>query len=167
MRGHAFEARVYAEDPDNDFLPVTGTLAYLQPPEESRHVRVDTGVRQGDEISVYYDPMIAKLIVWDESRERALQRLATALADYRIGGTVTNLDFLYNLATCTALCRRRTGSPVSSKTQRTDFPRATRVTWSASSRWQALAAAAAQQQQPAHCPVLIPGHPGTQKPPGA
>ena len=99
INGHAFEARVYAEDPDNDFLPVTGTLAFLQPPEESAHVRVDTGVRQGDEVSVYYDPMIAKLIVWDESRERALQRLASALAEYRIGGTVTNLDFLYNLAT--------------------------------------------------------------------
>tara|TARA_R110002110_G_scaffold26911_1_gene98409 strand:+ start:29246 stop:31249 length:2004 start_codon:yes stop_codon:yes gene_type:complete len=99
LRGHAFEARIYAEDPDNDFLPVTGTLAYLRPPAESPHVRVDTGVQQGDEISVYYDPMIAKLIVWDESRERALQRLATALMDYRIGGTVTNLDFLYNLAT--------------------------------------------------------------------
>jgi len=99
IHGHAFEARVYAEDPDNDFLPVTGTLAFLQPPEESTHVRVDTGVRQGDEVSVYYDPMIAKLIVWDESRERALQRLASALAEYRIGGTVTNLDFLYNLAT--------------------------------------------------------------------
>ncbi|NCF19832.1 MAG: acetyl-CoA carboxylase biotin carboxylase subunit [Haliea sp.] len=99
INGHAFEARVYAEDPDNDFLPATGTLGFLQPPDESSHVRVDTGVRQGDEISVYYDPMIAKLIVWDESRERALQRLASALAEYRIGGTVTNLDFLYNLAT--------------------------------------------------------------------
>ncbi|MEP1472387.1 MAG: acetyl/propionyl/methylcrotonyl-CoA carboxylase subunit alpha [Halieaceae bacterium] len=99
INGHAFEARVYAEDPDNDFLPVTGSLDYLQAPEENAHVRVDTGVRQGDDISVYYDPMIAKLIVWDESRDRALQRLATALADYRIGGTVTNLDFLYNLAT--------------------------------------------------------------------
>ncbi len=99
LHGHAFEARVYAEDPDNDFLPVTGTLSYLQPPEESTNVRVDTGVRQGDEVSVYYDPMIAKLVVWDETRERALHRLATALAAYRIGGTVTNLDFLYNLAT--------------------------------------------------------------------
>ena len=99
INGHAFEARIYAEDPDNDFLPVTGTLGFLQPPPESTHVRVDTGVRQGDEISVYYDPMIAKLIVWDESRERALQRLATALSEYRISGTVTNLDFLYNLAT--------------------------------------------------------------------
>jgi len=100
IRGHAFEARVYAEDPDNDFLPVTGTLDFLRPPEESRYVRVDTGVCQGDEISVYYDPMIAKLIVWDESRERALQRLGSALSQYRISGTVTNLDFLYNLATC-------------------------------------------------------------------
>ncbi len=100
IHGHAFEARVYAEDPGNDFLPVTGTLSYLQPPEESQHVRVDTGVRQGDEVSVYYDPMIAKLIVWDENRERALHQLAAALSEYRIGGTVTNLDFLYNLATC-------------------------------------------------------------------
>jgi 3-methylcrotonyl-CoA carboxylase alpha subunit len=99
IHGHAFEARVYAEDPDNDFLPVTGTLTFLQPPEENAHVRVDTGVRQGDEVSVYYDPMIAKLIVWDESRERALHQLGAALSDYRIGGTVTNLDFLYNLAT--------------------------------------------------------------------
>ncbi|MEH6518157.1 MAG: acetyl/propionyl/methylcrotonyl-CoA carboxylase subunit alpha [Halioglobus sp.] len=99
INGHAFEARVYAEDPENDFLPVTGTLGFLQAPEESRYVRVDTGVRQGDEISVFYDPMIAKLIVWDESRDRALQRLSSALAEYRIGGTVTNLDFLYNLAT--------------------------------------------------------------------
>jgi 3-methylcrotonyl-CoA carboxylase alpha subunit len=99
IKGHAFEARIYAEDPNNDFLPVTGTLEFLQPPDESHHVRVDTGVCQGDDISVYYDPMIAKLIVWDESRERALQRLASALSEYRIGGTVTNLDFLYNLST--------------------------------------------------------------------
>jgi len=105
ITGHAFEARVYAEDADNDFLPVTGTLHYLEPPEESQHVRVDTGVRQGDEISVYYDPMIAKLIVWDESRERALDRLSTALSDYRIGGTVTNLEFLYNLATTQAFAQ--------------------------------------------------------------
>jgi len=100
INGHAFEARIYAEDPDNDFLPATGTLTYLQPPVESRHVRVDTGVLQGDEVSVYYDPMIAKLVVWDESRERALLRLASALADYRVSGLRTNLSFLYNLATC-------------------------------------------------------------------
>jgi 3-methylcrotonyl-CoA carboxylase alpha subunit len=103
--GHAFEARIYAEDPANDFLPVTGTLSYLQAPAESRHVRIDTGVRQGDEVSVFYDPMIAKLVVWDEDRQRALQRLGTALADYRISGMTTNIDFLYNLATSPAFQR--------------------------------------------------------------
>ncbi|MCW8872919.1 MAG: acetyl/propionyl/methylcrotonyl-CoA carboxylase subunit alpha [Xanthomonadales bacterium] len=105
INGHAFEARIYAEDPENDFLPASGTLTYLQPPRESRHVRVDTGVLQGDEVSVYYDPMIAKLVVWDESRERALVRLASALADYRVSGLRTNLSFLYNLATCPPFAR--------------------------------------------------------------
>ncbi|WP_448211246.1 acetyl-CoA carboxylase biotin carboxylase subunit [Colwellia sp. MEBiC06753] len=102
IKGHAFEARIYAEDPNNDFLPATGKLAFLVPPVESEYVRVDTGVRQGDEVSVFYDPMIAKLIVWDESREKALQRLAKALAEYRISGVTTNIDFLYNLATSKA-----------------------------------------------------------------
>jgi 3-methylcrotonyl-CoA carboxylase alpha subunit len=100
ISGHAFEARIYAEDPENDFLPVTGTLSFLQPPESSDNVRVDTGVRQGDEVSVYYDPMIAKLIVWDEDRDTALQRLTKALSEYRISGMTTNIDFLYNLASC-------------------------------------------------------------------
>jgi 3-methylcrotonyl-CoA carboxylase alpha subunit len=99
IKGHAFEARVYAEDPDNDFLPVTGTLGFLRTPEESENVRVDTSVREGDEISVHYDPMIAKIITWDETRDRALQRMSSALAEFRIGGTKTNIDFLYNLTT--------------------------------------------------------------------
>jgi 3-methylcrotonyl-CoA carboxylase alpha subunit len=98
INGHAFEARIYAEDPDQDFLPATGFLTYLQPPEENAHVRVDTGVLQGDEVSVFYDPMIAKLVVWDENRDRALARLTRALTDYRISGVRTNLSFLYNLA---------------------------------------------------------------------
>tara|TARA_B110001469_G_C9648097_1_gene328937 strand:- start:3407 stop:5473 length:2067 start_codon:yes stop_codon:yes gene_type:complete len=100
LNGHAFEARIYAEDPNNDFLPATGKLEFLQTPIESEHVRIDTGVRQGDEVSVFYDPMIAKLIVWDETREKALQRLAKALSEYRINGVTTNIEFLYNLATC-------------------------------------------------------------------
>jgi len=100
INGHAFEARIYAEDASNDFLPATGKLEFLQAPAESEFVRVDTGVRQGDEVSVFYDPMIAKLIVWDENREKALQRLSKALAEYRINGVTTNIDFLYNLATC-------------------------------------------------------------------
>ena len=98
INGHAFEARIYAEDPDHDFLPATGRLTVLQPPLESAHVRVDTGVVEGDEVSIYYDPMIAKLIVWDTDRERALQRLTQALSEYRISGLTTNIGFLYNLA---------------------------------------------------------------------
>jgi len=96
--GHSIEVRIYAEDPDNDFLPATGQLNYLRQPQESRHVRVDTGVRQNDEVSSFYDPMIAKLIVWDETRERAIARMLRALDDYRIGGLKTNLGFLANLA---------------------------------------------------------------------
>ncbi len=102
LNGHAFEARIYAEDPNNDFLPATGQLNLLKTPLESKHVRIDTGVRQGDEVSVFYDPMIAKLIVWDENREKALQRLAKALREYRIDGVTTNIEFLYNLATTQA-----------------------------------------------------------------
>lgn len=98
IHGHAFEARIYAEDPNNDFLPATGKLTLLQPPTESAHIRVDTGVEQGDEVSVYYDPMIAKLIVWDENRDKALSRLNTALSNYYIDGVTTNIDFLYKLA---------------------------------------------------------------------
>jgi 3-methylcrotonyl-CoA carboxylase alpha subunit len=98
INGHSLEARIYAEDPDNDFLPASGPLTYLQPPEESEHVRVDTGVLQGDEVSVHYDPMIAKLVVWDEDRNKALHRLTKALAEYRISGVTTNVAFLYNLA---------------------------------------------------------------------
>ena len=98
ISGHALEARIYAEDPDNDFLPATGTLRYLRTPEENAHVRVDTGVVEGDEVSVYYDPMIAKLIVWDDNRDRAIARMVTALEDYRIGGLKTNTRFLRHLA---------------------------------------------------------------------
>jgi len=98
IHGHAFEARIYAEDPNNDFLPATGRLSLLQPPIESEHVRVDTGVVQGDEVSVFYDPMIAKLIVWDENRDKALARLTKALTEYHIDGVVTNIEFLYKLA---------------------------------------------------------------------
>ncbi|MEJ2402363.1 MAG: acetyl/propionyl/methylcrotonyl-CoA carboxylase subunit alpha [Xanthomonadales bacterium] len=97
IRGHAIEARIYAEDPANGFLPDSGVLSWLEPPPEGEHVRVDTGVSQGDTVSVHYDPMIAKLVVHDESRERAVARLARALSEYRISGPHTNLSFLYSL----------------------------------------------------------------------
>ena len=99
INGHAFEARIYAEDPEHDFLPATGVLRSLQGPNENIHVRIDTGVVEGDEVSIYYDPMIAKLVVWDIDRDRALQRLTDALSRYRISGLTTNIGFLYNLAT--------------------------------------------------------------------
>jgi 3-methylcrotonyl-CoA carboxylase alpha subunit len=98
MTGHAFEARIYAEDPANEFLPAAGTLNWLQQPADTAHVRIDTGVLQGDEVGVFYDPMIAKLIVWDENRTRALHRLSQALAAYRIVGVTTNIEFLQRLA---------------------------------------------------------------------
>jgi 3-methylcrotonyl-CoA carboxylase alpha subunit len=102
IRGHALEARIYAEDPDKGFLPSTGKLVHLAPPAESLNVRIDTGVEQGDEISPFYDPMIAKLIVWDENRERALARMLQALAEYRVVGVANNVDFLSRLTACPA-----------------------------------------------------------------
>jgi 3-methylcrotonyl-CoA carboxylase alpha subunit len=99
IRGHSFESRIYAEDPNNDFLPTSGHLTFLKVPEENSNVRVDTGVVEGDDVSPYYDPMIAKLIVWDEDRERALARMARSLMEYRIHGVTTNISFLYNLVT--------------------------------------------------------------------
>jgi len=98
ITGHAIEARVYAEDPTAGFLPSTGTLRHLRPPVEGPHVRVDTGVRQGDQVSQYYDPMIAKLIVWDADRGSALRRLRTALASYQVVGVTTNLEVLAGIA---------------------------------------------------------------------
>jgi 3-methylcrotonyl-CoA carboxylase alpha subunit len=96
--GHAIEARVYAEDPARDFRPSIGTLTHLKPPAENAHVRVDTGVRAGDAISIYYDPLIAKLIVWDRDRPAALRRLRNALAEYEVAGVTTNIGFLAALA---------------------------------------------------------------------
>jgi 3-methylcrotonyl-CoA carboxylase alpha subunit len=98
IRGHAIEARVYAEDPARDFLPSIGTLVHLRQPEAGPHVRIDTGVRPGDAITPDYDPMIAKLIVWGEDRTAAVQRLAGALAEYEVVGVETNLGLLRAIA---------------------------------------------------------------------
>ena len=105
IRGHAIEARIYAEDADKGFLPSTGRLLHLAPPAETLHVRVDTGVEQGDEITPHYDPMIAKLIVWDDTRDAARARLLQALADYRIVGVTSNVGFLSRLAACPAFAQ--------------------------------------------------------------
>jgi acetyl/propionyl-CoA carboxylase alpha subunit len=94
IRGHSLEARIYAEEPGKGFLPSTGRLIHLASPPESLHVRVDTDVEQGDEITPYYDPMIAKLIVRDETRDRAIARMLEALTQYRIAGVANNVEFL-------------------------------------------------------------------------
>ncbi|XP_039492488.1 methylcrotonoyl-CoA carboxylase subunit alpha, mitochondrial [Drosophila santomea] len=97
-RGHAFEARIYAENPRGGFLPGAGPLRYLSTPQPSDNVRVETGVREGDEVSVHYDPMIAKLVVWGENRTQALNSLVARLGEYHISGLDTNIKFLIDLA---------------------------------------------------------------------
>jgi 3-methylcrotonyl-CoA carboxylase alpha subunit len=93
-RGHAIEARLYAEDPTRDFLPAAGRLMRLRFPAAGPALRIETGVRAGDAVGVFYDPLLAKLVAWGEDRAAALAGLATALAATRIAGIVTNRDFL-------------------------------------------------------------------------
>ncbi len=95
--GHAFEARLYAEDPEHGFLPSSGKLLRLHLPAPSNHVRLDVGVIEGDTVTIFYDPMIAKLIVWDADRPSALQRMREALADCEIIGPKSNIAFLERL----------------------------------------------------------------------
>ena len=96
-RGHAVEARLYAEDPERGFLPSTGVLTRLRLPEGMEHVRVDAGVQQGDEVSVHYDPMIAKVIAWAPDRLGALERLRAALEQTEVDGVRTNARFLWEI----------------------------------------------------------------------
>ncbi len=91
INGHAFEARLYAEDVPKGFLPATGTLEYL---EFSQNARIDSGVVEGDTITPFYDPMIAKVVTHSDTREEALSDLESALSETRIAGTVTNAAFL-------------------------------------------------------------------------
>ncbi|SFM34950.1 acetyl/propionyl/methylcrotonyl-CoA carboxylase subunit alpha [Rugamonas rubra] len=114
INGHAIEARIYAENPEKGFLPSIGTLRHLQTPQAvvfelggtpahgaglgvPAGVRIDSGVREGDAISPFYDPMIAKLIVWGADRKQALARMAQALAQYQIVGLASNIAFLKRL----------------------------------------------------------------------
>jgi 3-methylcrotonyl-CoA carboxylase alpha subunit len=122
INGHAIEARICAENPDNQFLPATGTLAVYRKPThvaflpplpqagEGRgegHVRFDDGVREGDAISPYYDSMVAKLIVHGRSRDEALARLDTALAQTHIVGLTTNVQFLRHVVQSPSFAQAR------------------------------------------------------------
>ncbi|MBD3333555.1 acetyl-CoA carboxylase biotin carboxylase subunit [candidate division GN15 bacterium] len=92
LRGHAIECRIYAEDPDSGFMPSTGTLSnYRQPAGPG--VRVDAGVTIGSQIPIYYDPMVAKMVVWGSTREEAIGRCKRALEEYRIAGVKTTIGF--------------------------------------------------------------------------
>ncbi|WP_212631272.1 acetyl/propionyl/methylcrotonyl-CoA carboxylase subunit alpha [Pseudomonas sp. KB-10] len=92
--GHAIEVRLYAEDPDHDFLPATGTLALYREAGNGDGRRIDSGVAEGDSVSPFYDPMLGKLIAWGENREQARLRLLAMLDDTLVGGVKTNLAFL-------------------------------------------------------------------------
>jgi 3-methylcrotonyl-CoA carboxylase alpha subunit len=113
--GHAIEARIYAENPEKGFLPSIGTLSHLRMPsaiqfivghnpqsriEQRPIVRIDSGVRAGDTISAYYDPMIAKLIVWGADRSQAIQAMSDALQSFEAIGPSTNINFLRRLMSC-------------------------------------------------------------------
>ena len=100
IHGHAIEARVYAEEPEKGFIPAIGQISYLHYPEQNQHVRVDSGIVQGDEISSYYDPMIAKLIVWGENREAALLQMHHALGQFHVDGLGNNIAFLDRIIRC-------------------------------------------------------------------
>ena len=94
LKGHAIEARLYAEDPEREFLPSTGRLVRLRWPAPSDAVRVDTGVQEGDAVGVFYDPMLAKIIAWGEGRADAVRRLSRALSECQIAGVTTNTALL-------------------------------------------------------------------------
>ncbi len=111
INGHALEARIYAENPEKGFLPSIGTLHHLRTPAAVEFelgsvtkgseaiIRIDSGVREGDAISPFYDPMIAKLIIWGKDRDSALSHMAQALAQYQIVGLSSNIGFLQRLVT--------------------------------------------------------------------
>ncbi|ORC84459.1 3-methylcrotonyl-CoA carboxylase [Trypanosoma theileri] len=98
IHGVCVETRVYAESPENGFLPVSGKLEYIKEPKQGFYggikVRLDTGFRSGDDVLVHYDPMIAKLAVWGENRSKALEGMRQALSSYHVIGVQTNIDFL-------------------------------------------------------------------------
>lgn len=102
--GHAFEARIYAENPRNNFLPDVGKLVHLSTPEPSASVRIEEGFKQGSSIEVFYDPLIAKLVVKGEDRTEALRILRKALDEYQVVGLSTNIEvgnlpFIFNILT--------------------------------------------------------------------
>jgi 3-methylcrotonyl-CoA carboxylase alpha subunit len=132
IHGHAIEARIYAENPEKGFLPSIGTLRHMRAPAAVAFelggtplpagVRIDSGVREGDAISPFYDPMIAKLIVWGADRREALARMAQALADYQIVGLASNIAFLKRLVEGEAFSSAELDTGLIERNQEALFP---------------------------------------------
>lgn len=99
LSGHAIESRIYAENTEKGFLPSVGRIVHMSTPSTDRRIRIDTGIRQNDEVSMFYDPMIAKLIVWGEDRNSALENIEYALNNFQVVGLHTNIDFLLRAVT--------------------------------------------------------------------
>jgi 3-methylcrotonyl-CoA carboxylase alpha subunit len=123
--GHALEARLYAEDPDRGFLPSIGLVTHWRMPVESSRVRVDTGVREGDEVSPYYDPMLAKLIVWGEDRDAACAEMLAALGQCEVVGVATNIAFLERVVAHEAFATARLDTGLIEANRDALFPAAT------------------------------------------
>jgi 3-methylcrotonyl-CoA carboxylase alpha subunit len=157
IRGHSIEARIYAEDPARNFLPQTGRIVHLAFPAASGTVRIDSGVESGMEISPYYDPMIAKLIVWGPDRESALARLRAALAATEIAGPRTNVVFLQRIASCAPFSQAVLDTGLIERNRETLFPAP------AGTPREMLAGAAyaelALEQEAAHAQALASGDP--------
>jgi 3-methylcrotonyl-CoA carboxylase alpha subunit len=122
ITGHAIEARVYAEDPAREFLPSIGRLSHLSTPVPAADVRIDTGVREGDEITPFYDPMIAKLIVHGDTREVAIARMRDALAQYEVVGVATNIAFLARLVRTASFVESRVDTALIERERTILFP---------------------------------------------
>ena len=101
LRGHAIEARIYAENPSKGFIPDSGQLLYVKTPSESEDVRIDSGFVEGDTVSSHYDPMIAKLIVRAPNRASAVRKMGMALQEYEVAGPATNIEFLKRICRST------------------------------------------------------------------
>jgi 3-methylcrotonyl-CoA carboxylase alpha subunit len=97
INGHAFEARLYAEDPAKDFMPQTGLIHHFSYPNQDQYMRVDTGIEAGDSVSIHYDPMVAKLVTWGEDRVKAMQNMTELLRRTYMSGLPSNQEFVANV----------------------------------------------------------------------
>jgi len=152
IKGHSIEARIYAENPDKGFLPSVGKLLYLGLPDHVAFargdIRVDGGVRSGDTISPFYDPMIAKLIVWGENRDQARARMIQALADTQVAGVHTNVAFLSRLMSDAAFAASDLDTGLIERQRQTLLPppQACEASWLALASAAVLASQSAQGQ---------------------